>query len=139
MAKSPLYDDVLARLSLPLALRANVTANGTTVDKADPAGGYDGFTTVLLVAIAGTITDGTHTVIVQDSDDNSAWGAAAAGDVRGTAVFTSASSNSIAEIGYDGPKRYVRASVTGAGATTGGTVGAVAILGGETSKPVKRS
>jgi hypothetical protein len=138
MAKTPLYDDVLARLSLPVALRANTTANGTTVDKQDPSGGVDGFTSCLFVAIAGTITDGTHTVTVQDSDDGSSWAAAASTDVRGTAAFTSASSNSIAEIGYDGPKRYVRASVTGAGATTGGTVGCVVVLGGETSKPVKR-
>lgn len=138
MAKTPLYEDVLARLTLPLALRANVTANGTSVDKTDPSGGVDGFTSVLLVAIAGAITDGTHTVIVQDSDDGSSFAAAAAGDVRGTAVFTSANANTIAEIGYDGPKRYVRASVTGTGSTTGGSVGAIVVLGGETSKPVKR-
>jgi hypothetical protein len=138
MAKSPLYDDVLARLTLPLALRANVTANGTSVDKSDPSGGVDGFTTCLVVVIAGTITDGTHTVTVQDSDDGSSFAAAAAEHVRGTAAFTTATQNTIAEIGYDGPKRYVRASVTGAGATTGGTVGAIVVLGGETSKPVKR-
>lgn len=139
MARSPLYEDVLARLSLPLALRANVTANGTSVDKADPAGGHDGFTSALIVVIAGTITDGTHTVTVQDSDDGTSFAAAAAGDVRGGPVaLTSANSNTIAELGYDGPKRYVRASVTGTGATTGGTVGAVVVLGGETSRPVKR-
>lgn len=139
MAHSSLYEDVLARLSLPLALRANVTANGTTVDKTDPSGGYDGFTTALVVVIAGAITDGTHTVVVQDSDDGSSWAAAAAGDVHGGPVaLTTATANTIAELGYDGPKRYVRASVTGSGATTGGTVGAVVILGGETSRPVKR-
>lgn len=139
MAKSPLYEDVLARLTLPLAARTNGTVNGTAVDKSDPSGGVDGFTSVVIVAIAGTITDGTHTVTVQDSDDGTTFAAAAAADVRGGPVaLVAANSNTIAELGYDGPKRYVRASVVVSGATTGGTVGALAILGGETARPVKR-
>lgn len=137
--RSTLYNDVIARPALTIALRTNGTVNGTTVDKADLSGGADGFTSALLVVLAGTITDGTHTVIVQDSDDGSAWGAAAASDVQGPPVaLTSANSNTVAELGYTGPKRYLRASVTTAGATTGGTLGAVAVLGGETSSPVKR-
>lgn len=137
--RSVLYNDVLTRATLPIALRTNGTANGTTVDKADLTGGADGFTSALLVVLAGTITDGTHTVIVQDSDDGSAWGAAATGDVQGpAATLTSANSNTVAELGYTGGKRYVRASVTTTGATTGGTLGAVVVLGGETSSPVKR-
>lgn len=139
MAKTPLYDDVLARPSLAVASRTNGTVNGAAVDKADPSGGVDGFTTALVVVVAGTITDGTHTVTVQDSDDGSSFAAAATSDVRGGPVaLTSANSNTIAELGYDGPKRYIRASVTVAGATTGGTVGAVVMLGGETARPVKR-
>lgn len=140
MAKSTLYNDVLARNSLNVATRtANTTVNGTGVDKADPSGGVDGFTTCLMLVVAGGITDGTHTVIIQDSDDNSTFGAAAAGDIQGGPIaLTSANANTVSEIGYTGLKRYVRASVTTAGATAGGTYGAVFILGGETSTPVKR-
>ena len=139
MAKTALYEDVLARLSLAVAARTNGTVNGTSVDKSDPSGGVDGFTSALVVVVAGTITDGTHTVVVQDSDDGSSFAAAAAGDIRGGPVaLVAANSNTVAELGYDGPKRYVRASVTVAGATTGGSVGAVVLLGGETARPVKR-
>lgn len=140
MAKSTLYNDVMARNSLNVATRtANTTVNGTGVDKTDPSGGVDGFTTCVMVVSAGPVTDGTHTVIIQDSDDNSSYGAAAAGDIQGGPIaLTSASANTVAEIGYTGVKRYVRASVTTAGATSGGTFGALFILGGETSTPVKR-
>ncbi len=139
VSKTPLYEDVLTRPSLAVASRTNGTVNGAAVDKSDPAGGVDGFTSALVVVIAGGITDGTHTVTVQDSDDGVSFAAAAASDVRGGPVaLTSAGANTVSELGYDGPKRYVRASVTVAGATSGGSVGAVVILGGETPKPVKR-
>lgn len=137
--RSTLYNDVLARLTLTSALRTNGTVNGSTIDKADPTGGSDGFTAALLVVLAATITDGTHTVTVQDSDDGSTWASAATEHIQGGPVaLTSANSNTVAELGYSGAKRYLRASVTTAGATTGGTVGAVVLLGGETSSPVKR-
>ena len=137
--RSVLYNEVLTRPTLPIALRTNGTVNGSAVDKADTIGGSDGFTAALLVVLAGTITDGTHTVVVQDSDDGSTWAAAPAEYVQGAAVvLNAAASNTVAELGYSGPKRYVRASVTVAGATTGGTIGAVVVLGGETATPVKR-
>lgn len=139
MARSTLYNNVLARLSLPVASRTNGTVNGTAVDKADTSGGVDNFTTALCIVIAATITDGTHTVTVQDSDDGSSFAAAAAADVQGGPVaLAAAQSNTIAELGYTGNKRYVRASVVTSGATTGGSVGAVVVLGGEVSSPVKR-
>lgn len=142
MAKNPLYNDVLARPALASALRTNGTVNGTTVDKTDPSGGVDGFTSVLFVISATTLTDGTHTVTVQDSDDGTTYATAAIADVFGTptssVALTSANSNSITELGYDGFKRYCRVQLVVSGATTGGTLGAVAILGGETSRPVKR-
>ncbi|GLW32269.1 hypothetical protein [Actinoplanes regularis] len=137
--RTTLYSQILTRPSLSVASRTNGTVNGSTVDKADPSGGYDGFTAALLVVVAGTITDGTHTVTVQDSDDGSAWAAADTAFVQGGPVaLTSANSNTVAELGYTGPKRYVRASVVTSGATTGGTLGAVVVLGGQTSLPVKR-
>lgn len=137
--RSTLYNEILARPALASALRTNGTVNGSAADKADPSGGYDGFTTALLVVQAATITDGTHTVTIQDSDDGSTWAAADPATVQGAPVaLTSAQSNTVAELGYTGPKRYVRASVTTSGATTGGTLGAVVILGGQTALPVKR-
>src|ERR1700753_3766313 len=137
--RSTLYNEILTRPSLAIALRTNGTVNGTSVDKADPSGGYDGFTSALVVVAAGTITDGTHTVTIQDSDDGSAWPAADLAVVQaGPVALTSANSNAIVEVGYTGPKRYIRASVVTAGATTGGTLCAVVVLGGQVTLPVKR-
>lgn len=141
MAKTTLYHDVLARLALPVqTLDADTTVNGTTVDKADPSGGYDGFTSAVAVIVAGTVTDGTHTFVIQESDNGSTgWAAAAAADIQGGPVaLTSADSDTIAELGYTGNKRYIRLSVTSASTTVGGVFGGVIVLGGETSRPVKR-
>ncbi len=140
MARETLYNKVLARLSLPVALRsANATVNGTAVDRADPTGGYDGFNSAMAVVVAGTITDGTHTVTIQDSDDGSTgWVNAAAEHTQGSAVITSTDDNVVFEIGYTGPKRYLRLSVTTAGATTGGTFGGVIVLGDPSREPVQR-
>jgi hypothetical protein len=141
MGKSSLYDNVLARLCLPLAVRTNGTTNGTVIDKQDPSGGVDSFTTCLFLVIAGAITDGVHTVTIQDSDDGSSFATAAAADVFGgppSIAASSGDSHSMAELGYNGLKRYLRVSVTVTGATTGGAIGAAVVLGGETSTPVKR-
>ena len=140
MARETLYNKVLARLSLPVALRsANTTVNGTAVDRADPTGGYDGFNSAMAVVVTGTITDGTHTVTVQDSDDGSTgWAAAAAEYTQGAAVIASTDDNTVLEIGYTGSKRYLRLSVTTAGATTGGTFGGVIVLGDPSREPVQR-
>jgi hypothetical protein len=140
--RSSLYGDILARLTLPIATRTNGTVNGTTVDKSDPTGGVDGFTSALLVVLAGTLTDGTQTVTLQDSDDGSSWAAAAndtiVGQATSSVAIAATADDTIVEMGYTGPKRYLRASVVTSGATSGGTLGAVIVLGGETSTPVKR-
>lgn len=139
MARETLYNKILARLSLTVALRsANATVNGTTVDRADPTGGYDGFNSAMAVVLTGTITDGTHTVILQDSDDGSVWNTPAAEHLQGSAVVTAADDNAVFELGYTGSKRYLRLSVTTAGATTGGTFGGVIVLGDPSKEPVQR-
>lgn len=113
------------------ARSANTTVAGDTIDRTDNAAG------VMFVILTGTLTDGTHTFTVQDSDDGSSWGNAAAGDILGTAATTAADDDSIKELGYRGNKRYVRLSVTTAGATTGGVFGAIAVTTGG-RKPVLR-
>ncbi|WP_027930703.1 hypothetical protein [Amycolatopsis thermoflava] len=111
----------------PAGLRTNGTVNGTTIDRwSNPV--Y--FSSVMFVVHTGTVTDGSHAVAVQESDNGSAWSAAAAGDVQGTApTITSANGNTAYEVGYVGSKRYTRITLTTSGATTGGFVDAVAICG----------
>ncbi|WP_084963745.1 hypothetical protein [Thermoactinospora rubra] len=132
-----LYNNALSRHSVAVANRTNGTVSGTGVDRAQFGNMANA---VMIVAVAGAITDGTHAVNVQESDDNSTWADAPASALLGTEPsFTSANANSTADVGYIGTKRYVRAQVVTTGATTGGAVGAVVILGDPRNAPVARS
>lgn len=103
------------------------TANGTGID-------HQGFDSQLYVFDVGTITDGTHTPKLQESDDNSSFTDVAAADQVGTLVALA--SNVQQKAAYIGNKRYSRAVVTVAGATTGGVYAAVCIQGHAHAKPV---
>lgn len=97
--------------------------NGTGVDLYQ--GGAGDYRTALFVVQAGAITDGTHVVTLEHSDDNTTWSAA---PDLGTASFATADSNAVKDLGYNGQKRYVRCVLTATGATTGGVFSAVAVL-----------
>jgi len=126
MRKS-LYGTLSAVLTLASALRANGTVNGTTVDRNLSS---RGFRAALLVVQTAALTDGVHTLTIQDSDDGTAWANAAAEHLQGAAIVTAAANDDVIfEQGYNGPKRYVRAVVVTSGATTGGVLGAQFILG----------
>jgi len=118
-----LKNNVDAAISLSPAAR-NATANGTGVDLQ----GYEG---AMALVQFGTWTDGTHTPSLQDSDDNSAFSAVAAGDMLGsfTAVSSGGGSNTVQRVGYIGAKRYVRGVMTVSGATTG-ALSAIALARG---------
>ncbi|MFE2046366.1 hypothetical protein ACFXAZ_36690 [Streptomyces sp. NPDC059477] len=123
--RQSLYNVARAKLTLTLAVRTNGTVNGTSVDLHE---NKDASRSAMLIVYSGTITDGTHAVILQESDDSSAWSAVAAADLQGTAPsLTSTDDDALFELGYKGSRRYLRASVTTSGATTGGTFGAVIV------------
>lgn len=103
------------------------SANGTGVD-------LQGFEAALVVLSPGTITDGTHTPKLQESDDNSSFSDVAAADLIGS--FAALASNTIQKVGYKGAKRYVRAVVTVSGATTGGVYAATIVKGNARTAPV---
>lgn len=106
--------------SLATVGNRNASANGSGVDLA-------GYRAAALVISVGAITDGTHTPKLQESDDNSTFTDVAAADLSGTLAALTASTNQ--EVSYLGSKRYVRAVMTVAGATTGGMYTAVIIRG----------
>lgn len=134
-----LYNELVSRVALSVAARLNGTVNGTTIDRTDPTGGTDSTTSALLVILAGTITDGSHAIAVQVSDDGSAWSAAPSEHLQGSSpTITSTDDDRVFEVGYTGPRRYLRVTSTTSGATTGGVFGAVAILGGAGQTPVQR-
>ena len=94
----------------------NSTVNGSGVN----LGSWNSNAIILQV---GTITDGTHTPKVEESDDNSAWNDVDAEDLIGTLAELASDTNQ--QVSYVGDKQYVRVTVTVAGATTGGVYGAV--------------
>ena len=103
------------------------SANGSGVDLAN-------FASATVAFVVGTITDGTHTPSVEESDDNSTFTAVAAADLIGT--LAALASNTNQRVGYRGSKRYLRAVSTVAGATTGGVYAAVVIRGDARKQPV---
>lgn len=122
--------DLVARISInqsvaPAAHTADAT--GTGVD-------LQGFNSACINFDPGVITDGTHTPKIQESDDDVTYTDVAAGDLHGT--LAALASSTPQKIGYKGVKRYIRAFVTVAGATTGGVYGAQVILGNAENQPV---
>lgn len=101
------------------------TQTGATVDRA----GYEIATVIFSL---GTKTDGTHTPSIEESDDDSSWGAATA--LSGS--LAALASNTDQRVGYTGSKRYIRAKVTITGSpSTGCAFGAIATLGDARTKP----
>ncbi|CBG71874.1 putative phage protein [Streptomyces scabiei 87.22] len=135
--RQSLYNVARAKATLAIALRTNGTVNGTTVDLHE---NKDASRSAMLVVQTGTITDGSHAIILQESDDNSAWGTVAAADLQGSApTVVAADDDTLFELGYKGSKRYLRASVTTSGATTGGTFGAVIVRAFPRRAPIAHS
>jgi hypothetical protein len=99
-------------------------------------GGVDlrGFDAAMVTFVVGTITDGTHTPSLEESDNDSGYTPVAAADLIGTlSALTSGANQSV---GYRGGKRYIRAVATVAGASTGGVYGAVVLRGRPAHAPV---
>lgn len=130
MATVDLYNNLSAATTLAPAVRTE-SANGTGVDLQ----GYEG---ALVIVQAGTVTDGTHTIEVQESIDNSTFTAVSDGDLQGTEpAITSSNDEAVYEIGYRGTKRYIRAVVTVTGSpSTGGVYGALVVRGNPRKYPV---
>lgn len=135
--RQSLYSVARAKLALTLAVRTNGTATGTTVDLNE---NKDASRSAMLIVYSGTITDGSHAVILQESDNGSAWSTVAAADLQGSApTITATDDDAMWELGYLGSKRYIRASITTSGATTGGTFGAVIVRAFPRRTPIAHS
>lgn len=113
----------------PAAARTTGTITGSTVDTANYGG-------VTVFVHTGVITDGTHTLSIEEGNQANMSDAAtvAAGDLIGTPGALVSATN--VEIGYIGTKRYIRAKVVVTGTTTGGFYDAVVLLQGARVQPV---
>ena len=120
-----LHNEATSRLGLTVAaITTNTTTSGAIIDTAH-------YESLEFYLISGTITDGTYTAQLWHGNDAALADAAqlTGEEVLGSAVFVAASDNATARIGYVGKKRYVQLRVVSTGVTTGGTMGAVAVLG----------
>ena len=132
------YNHVKAVVSLNVAaITTNTTTNGTAVDL-DQTG--QDFRVATLVAVSGTLTDGTYAFKVQESADGSTgWTDIPAARLQGSnPSIASSEDNVVKEVGVvpePGTARFLRAVCTSTSVTTGGTVGAILLLGGASRAP----
>ena len=111
-----LYSNIDIAQSLSPAARTT-SVNGTGID-------LQGYQAAVFELSTGVITDGTHTLDLQESDDNSAFTSIAASDLLGTeSTIALTDDNVIKRCGYIGTKRYIRVAMTLSGTTTGGVYG----------------
>lgn len=128
------YDSTLVRPTVSPATRANGTVNGSAIDRSLNGGAEE----ALVVIQTGTITDGSHAVAIEDSDTGtSGWVAVPAGQLQGSApTVVAANDDTIFEVGVGASRRFLRVSIVTTGATTGGVIGAVIVLGDMRHNPV---
>lgn len=109
--------------ALAPAVRA-ATATGNAVD-------LRGFDAASVVVLFGAYTDGTHTPSLEASTDGVSYSAVGAGDLAGAfaTVAGTAGANTVQQVGYVGPGRYLRPKLTVAGASTGAACAVVVLRG----------
>ena len=142
MASKDLYNNVKAvRAISPGTYESGVNPAGQAIDT-------QGYESVTLVFVAGSITD-AQTLTLQHSVDDSTYNDVAAADVISDPDNTAANiltafkasgttDHAIKCLGYKGGRRYLKVDADGAGAT-GADYGVVAILGNPQYPPVDRS
>lgn len=142
--KRTVYNNVLVKQTIaPAAQTITTPLNGTGVDRdvSFTTGGSVHYKSMSVVIETGVVNDGTHAVIIEESDDNSAFTTVAAADLQGgSPAVTTADDNKVFEHGYLGNKRYLRVSWTQTGGTTLTTFRSANILLGDPAKlPVARA
>jgi hypothetical protein len=114
-----LYNNLKLVVAISPATRASALTTGTVIDCV-------GYEAVMIEVNCGVVTDGTTTPALQESADNTTFGAVAAGDLQGAFVALVAG---VQKVGYLGSKRYLRLDTAVAATTTGALYGATAVLG----------
>lgn len=122
------YNNLLVKASLKPAART-ATVNGTSVDRVDGSNASM-FQDATVVINSGTVTDGTHTITIEDSDDNSTFATVVAANLEGDTppALITTNDETVYETRYIGTKRYLRVVTTVATATTGGVYSAEVVL-----------
>lgn len=111
----------------PRTIATDTTTAGSIVDR-------QGFEAVEFVIAAGTLTDGAYAVLIEEGDAANLSDAAAVADAdligtEADIAYALTEDNEVHKIGYKGSKRYVRLSIVSTSTSSGGVLGAVALLG----------
>jgi hypothetical protein len=131
--------DVKNTISSTITVAPVAMTNGTAASLTTTGLGADlaGFAGACVIVATGVVTDGTHTVEVQDSADNTTFAAVSDTLLTGTEpAIVAADDATTFEIGYQGVKRYLRANIVTTGATTGAVIGAIVVRTGGRKQPI---
>lgn len=109
-----LKNSLVSAMSILVATITSTTT-GSAVDMGTGDGGS------CAVAHCGTITDGTHTLTMTESDTST--GAFTAVPSADTKVIGAADSDTVVVVNFKRSKRWIKAVSTVGGATTGGVYG----------------
>jgi hypothetical protein len=138
MASRDLHNNIAPKRGISPA--AAGTDNTAYVSQIVDTAGYESVEFLILTG-ANTDANATFTVLVEDGDNSGLSDNAAVDDkfLLGTealASFTYADDNKVFKIGYVGPKRYVRVTITPAGNDSGNIyIAGVWVLGNPRSAP----
>lgn len=115
--------DIMNGLDLKRAIspQAARTDNTAIVSSVADLKGYDGAMLAINIG-ANTDANATFAVLIEDSDDNVSYSAVADEYLNGTealAGFDFDDDNELRKIGYNGIKRYLRATITPSGNDAG--------------------
>lgn len=134
--RDTIYNRVLGVLAVnTTAISANGNTDGASIEL-DQSG--QDFRSVMFVAQMGARTDGTYTLVPQESPTGSVWTDVPAARLLGSGALVLA--NTIAQMGIiPDPVNFpfVRLRITATVVTTGGTVSAVALVGEGSRTPVR--
>lgn len=135
-----LYTHTLSVRALPItSIGINGVRYGSVIDTGTFA---NDFRTVLVIPYTGAITDGTHAFGVQESDDGLTWTTVADSQIQGGLPSIGSADDfrhTNLDFGVIPTKQYLRVSVTSTGVSSGGTIGATAVLAGASSSPAVRT
>lgn len=133
------YGQVLVQPSMPVSAFTTGAHVGTAVD----TGVFgNNFRSAEYILTTGVITDGNHTVTVQECDTSGGtYTAVDPSRVQGalSAALVSTDSSKQFQIGVRPTKRFLQLVVTSAGTTTGGIFSSVCALSNSSVGPVARS
>lgn len=123
--QADLHHDIDAAVALDTqAITTNTTTVGNIID-------MKGKLALDFAILAGTLTDGLYTAVIEEGDDSGLSDAAVVPAERllgSLPAIALADDDTVSRVGFIKLKRFVRLSLVSSAVTTGGTLGAIAVV-----------